>query len=628
MNLLILTEKPSDLTEVLQSCGAEVTMMTFREALHTDLTVYDAYCVLADGKCLDARVRMRLEEENDKGKRVFTEAIGSYRFLSGDTTSDTTRSRLICMDEAVERGLPLEAGDLLDDESNVVHKYMMPADAVQLLVYRERIVAHDHTKMSREEILDGCIPALWLVNDHTMMCAFRLHNFNRARFAPRARWQALIIWIAQWLTGKAPEQMPEPVIRYGVQEDLNDPEAFEKCRAQAIERGMQWIDRFLVDNGEGGILEGLNHNIDPEGKQTIASTVRTDCSGEAAGAYYFYGTLHGDEKALEKAKNLQDFCHGPMQIRGGIFDGMLRWTENAWGICFNDDTARTVIPELFTARLTGSHEKLPEIYKSLDFLVKTTAKDGVRDSWTKCIEHTAETLATMAEVEHYGYSAHHNAWYAAAMLLAYQCCGEPSYLETARKCIETLMSVYPDTEAEHSQTEEAARLVLPLAILYEVTGEEKHREMLYQVVNDLCKHRYACGGYAEWDEKYAAACSRESTGECSLLTENGDPVADLLYTCNWLPVSYAWAWYVTKDRWFYELWEDIVRFCIRAQNFSSNPLNDGSWCRAFDMERMEAYACPHDAGWAANASESGWTNSEILMGMMMPDMLKKTGKMN
>jgi hypothetical protein len=39
------------------------------------------------------------------------------------------------------------------------------------------------------------------------------------------------------------------------------------------------------------------------------------------------------------------------------------------------------------------------------------------------------------------------------------------------------------------------------------------------------------------------------------------------------------------------------------------------------MERQEAYGCPHDVGWAAYAIESGWTVSEILMGMMLPEIL-------
>ena len=167
------------------------------------------------------------------------------------------------------------------------------------------------------------------------------------------------------------------------------------------------------------------------------------------------------------------------------------------------------------------------------------------------------------------------------------------------------------------------RLILPLAVLYQSTGDEKHRQMLYRVAEDLQKVRHPFGGYREWDTGYRAAFSRESREECSVLTENGDPVADLLYSSNWLPMGFAFAYEATGDRWFHELWKDSVIFCLKTQMFSDRTHLDGAWCRAFDMDLKEAYAAPHDVGWAAYACETGWTVSEILMGMMMPDILKK-----
>ena len=150
--------------------------------------------------------------------------------------------------------------------------------------------------------------------------------------------------------------------------------------------------------------------------------------------------------------------------------------------------------------------------------------------------------------------------------------------------------------------------------------------MLYRVTEDLQKVRHPFGGYMEWDTGYKAACSRESTGECSVLTKNGDPIADLLYSCNWLPLGFAFAYDVTGDEWFRDLWHEAVIFCMKTQMYSEDPLADGSWCRAFDMELKEAYAAPHDVGWAAYASETGWTVAEILMGMMMPEILAEKKK--
>ena len=144
--------------------------------------------------------------------------------------------------------------------------------------------------------------------------------------------------------------------------------------------------------------------------------------------------------------------------------------------------------------------------------------------------------------------------------------------------------------------------------------------MLHRVTDDLVKHRHPSGGYCEWDTGYKAACARGSEGECSLLAENGDPVADLLYSVNWLPVGFAYAYRVTRERRYYDLWRDIAAFFIRTQATSDDPAADGLWHRAFDMELGEVYGCPNDVGWAAKCSETGWTEAEILMGLMLPDI--------
>ena len=41
------------------------------------------------------------------------------------------------------------------------------------------------------------------------------------------------------------------------------------------------------------------------------------------------------------------------------------------------------------------------------------------------------------------------------------------------------------------------------------------------------------------------------------------------------------------------------------------------------MDLGEAYGCPHDVGWAAYCSETGWTDAEILMGLMLPEILEQ-----
>ena len=622
MNCLLLADSGSDFSRVLESCGAAVTRMTLKEAVGADLSPFDAFVVSACGKVLDARLRAALEAEAAKGKRLFTEALNSWDGIYSAEPADDTRRRLIVTKEADGLIPGLVPGDLLDDNAN---RYLRPWYGVPgmktLLVCREHIIAHRRLSDPGES-RDGD-PALWTVGENVMMCAFELHDFNRARFAPRAAWRSLIGFLAEWITGSRPAAFPGPIVRYGTGEDLSDGAVFEKYRKETIDRGIARLKGFLIDEGRGGIREGLRHNIDPNGVQAAADTVRTDCCGEAAGAFGLYGALYHDEDSLRIAEDLSGFVFGPMQVRGGDFDGMLRWTETAWEVCYQDDAARALLPALYRCLFLGDDRRFPAICRALDFLVKTTAKDGCRVPRTDKPALTEAGPAQLAGAEHGLPSAHYNAYYHAALLLAYQVGGNERYLDTARRGLETIMALYPDTRREQSETEELCRLILPLAALYGVTKEEKHLAMLRRVTDDLETHRHPSGGYREWDTGYKAKCSRESDGECSLLTENGDPVADLLYSVNWLPVGFAWAYHVTGDARYRDLWRNIAAFFIKTQARSDDPVLDGLWCRAFDMELGEPYGCPHDVGWAAHCSETGWTDAEILMGLMLPELLDR-----
>lgn len=380
---------------------------------------------------------------------------------------------------------------------------------------------------------------------------------------------------------------------------------------------------MLVDDGKGGAKEGLSHAIDKNGSQATAACIRTDCTGECAGALRLYAAVSGDTAAKAQADALEDFVFDVMQVKGGICDGMLRWTEHSFGACYQDDAARAMLPTLYACAYHGQERHFDDACRALDFLVATTAKDGTRVPRTNSWEMNEETVAQLHDAKHGCISAHYNAYYHAALLPAYVKCRKAVYLDTAVKGLETLMAAYPETRREHSETQEYCRLILPLAVLYAVTGKETHKAFLYRVANDLQKFRHKCGGYCEWDTGYKATRSRESTTECSLLTENGDPVADMLYSSNWLPLGFALAYRATDDAYFEKLWKDSVTFCIRTQIVSADKRIDGSWCRAFDMDRWEAYACPHDVGWAACASESGWTDAEILMGMMLLSLWEK-----
>ena len=108
-----------------------------------------------------------------------------------------------------------------------------------------------------------------------------------------------------------------------------------------------------------------------------------------------------------------------------------------------------------------------------------------------------------------------------------------------------------------------------------------------------------------------------------MLANNGDPVADLLYSNNWLPLGFAYAYLATGEEKFRQKWQEICTFLSHCQIHSHDPKLNGAWTRAMDMNRMEAYGVPHDVGWAPCCIESGWTVGEILMGVQFMYLAEK-----
>lgn len=619
MKLLIITSKESDLSLTLQSCGAEVTVREQKELLDTDISVYDRFCVLGGTEdtdiCIDARLREKLENELLKGKRLFCEYIPSIQYIYSAHPQQISHHRLVCVEPSAEG---LNIGDVLDDHYNdYLMPYCMMPGALPILVYHDYICAHSHTEKDRDTLLKNCKWAMWQCGDNLLMTAFRLCNYVKARFAPAVKWQKLIDYISVWLTDAKPSYIPEPVCKF----TEYDPGRFGEQLEDTVRRGFGWLERYLIDEGRGGIKEGLSHNIKPSGEQLYANYIRTDCSGEAGGAFKFRAQIKDCINCRYYAENLEDFIFGPMQIKSGVFKGMLRWSEAAWGVCYQDDAARAILPTLLGCYLSGDRRHINEAGDALRFMADTTAQNGLRTWRTDNIALDKESLKSLKDATAGSASAHYNAYYCAALILGYLCGLGDDYLEIGRKGLENLLSIYPETRREQSETQEMCRLIFPLACLYDATKEKRHYDMLHRVTSDLQRIKHSFGGYAEWDTGYKASCARNENGECSLLAENGDPVADLLYSVNWLGLGFAYAFKATGEQYFYELWHSIAEFYIKTQIHSVNKQLDGAWSRAFDMDAREINGVPHDEGWAACCVESGWTVGEILMGLQVMDLI-------
>ncbi len=622
MNRLLLAfDTSSDLSELLLDALPGAKQVSLSGLGYESADTYGSLAVL--GGTEDAppvpggRARMVLEDFRSRGKPVFAEFIGSVgEYYMGEPLR-LVHHRFACADEGLVPGLV--TGDILDPHYNELIPYYGAEKGVEpVLCAHAYLNAHDRSRLPAEELKKGQ-NALMAVRGTTLLCAFRLANFRRARLAPIGNWQSVIRKIVSFLAGENTEvRFPAPVCihRRGTTD------------AEAVAAGLRWFREagMLIDGGAGGVREGFLHHIDAkDGKQKRTDVVRNDCTGETGGAFLLDGLIRGDAESKRVADACEDYIFGCLQIKDGIFAGMMRWSDLAWRVCYQDDVARAVIPTLTRALLDGhpdARRHFRDACFALDFLVKTTGPDGLRVARSDCAGLDEEGLARLGRTPGHR-SAHYNSWYHAALLLAHLA-GETGrgYLETARKGLETLMGLFPDTVRVQTGTQESTRLVFPLALLYGVTGEDGHLAMLHRVRLELEKHRHESGGILEWDEGYRGESFAGKDCECALLAENGDPVCDSIYANNWLPAGYAWAYYTTGDPVFAEAYEKTAAFLRLAQIHSRDRLLDGGWTRAFDVKREEICGMPHDLGWAACCMETGWTTAVIVTGMELRVLLE------
>ena len=622
--ILVIANGESDLLKLLKEQLGAVVISTESDGFDTES--FDALCVLAGTENLSlnlsAPLQWGLNKMREEGKPVFCEFLGSIGATRRRKVISTERQRMVYF----SKGFDIEGladGDLLDGQSNECVTYAPLIDESRpLLAYREYASAHSNIKISEEEHKEGTWALFWF-DKNTLVSSIRLCNFHRARFAPRGKWHSIISFVISFLAGdEARVKFDAPVCSFHT--------AKVRCVTDTdvgVRRGIDWITNsgMLYKGGAGGVHEGFTNRIWAQsGIQHKHRNVRADCTGEIGGALLFDYFLTGNADSKKKADALFKFNFDWMQVKGGEHNGMLRWSEAAWETCFQDDVARALLPLLLSQHFGEEVPYLENIKSALDYMLRTTGEDGIRINSTEIYNTSPELTDKLKKAGSGTPSAHFNAYYHAALLLAYRACGKEEYLTYAERGLSTLMSLYPNTYRETSETEENARLVFPLAVLYGITGKKEHYDWLCRVTDELEKHRHESGGYAEWDTGYKAACSRNHRGECALLADNGDPVADLLYSNNWLPIGFAYAYLVTGEKRFFERWTSVASFMLSSQMHSDNKLLDGAWARAFDMEAKENYGMPHDAGWGPYCIESGWTVGEILMGLQFMKVVGKS----
>lgn len=653
MKLLVVTRAACELSHLLQETVEECTVCAPNH-VPFDLQQYDSIALLGGTEhaplALWADEIMRLEEFARGGKKVFVEYSSQFASYHAVGAANTRFARPVLIDDSVLNG-KLQHGVIFDEQSNdriFPRPNNRTCDPIlQYVDYPKGFYTMpDVDTLEKDETRF----ALWKETDTVCICSFRMANFASAKFAPQRYWAELIAWIVSWLGGMcSPEKVKEYLHRpYHLRGTVCES-------AEMINKAMEWFKRadMLIDrDGQAySVKEGLSAHVKPDGTHEIAETPRLDCTGEAALMYFLKAQLDGDADAARTAESLRKSVLD-CQRRSGLYKGLLSWMGT--GVSYQDDHARGfLLPELWRAFLSGDYSMLPRVKDTLDYLLSTTGTDGLRmcrvdflDAekpeisymglervttgkwhWKEWMKKTPEgktaTIQELQKIPSGCPSAHYNATFMASLLFYGILTKEKLYIDAGEKGLSTLMEYYPQTAREHSQTQELSRLIFPLALLYAVTKDPKKKAWLYRVADDLETFHRPGGGYQEWDEGYTACSAGVKIGEASVLAENGNPVADMLYTMAWLPIGFTTAYIATGDAVFVQRENELIEFLSKIQVVSENRFLDGVWPRSIDMDYMEIYGVPNDVGWAPWSVESGWTVAEITAGILLNKIEEK-----
>jgi hypothetical protein len=380
-------------------------------------------------------------------------------------------------------------------------------------------------------------------------------------------------------------------------------------------------------DGSLGIMEGYASGILYDGSQPRRLPLRADCNAESAMVLALDGLLNHHKSSATIASNLLDFvyfnsgmCQGARADPRHPAFGLIGWGDvaPAWLVAnYGDDNARTMLGTTVVSACLKTRRWDEPLMRALLANFRTTGKLGFRgdrldlpalekNGWK--MYHQAETI---------DYSPHFESYLWACYLWAYQQTGFRPFLDCSRTAISMTMKVYPG-QWRWQDNLERAHMLLCLAWLVRVEDTVEHREWLGKVAGDLLADQQSSGAIHErlgavHGGHYRVPMRNEDygTAETPLLQANGDPVTDQLYTTGFALLGLHEAVGATGDANLKLAEDRLVEFLCRIQTRSKISYLQGTWFRAFDDRRWEAWASSADIGWGVWCVESGWGQAWI-----------------
>jgi len=495
-------------------------------------------------------------------------------------------------------------------------------------------------------------PVLFRLPERKLIVATtKLSGFVTGRFAPACDWPVVWERILSALDPQHPHSLAaNPVVSPAYSATAKLPRHYQR---QAFTEAAQWfanshllvhpseklqLYQALAANGETtapaqpgapegdgslGILEGYASGILGDGNQLRRLPLRNDCNTESAMVLALDGRFNGHRQRGLIASNLLDFvyfnsglCQGPRaDPQHGAF-GLMGWGDlaPAWLVAnYGDDNARAMLAVAVAAATWPTDRWDERLMRALLANLRTTGKLGFRGDRIDLPALAKNGWKFYYQGETVNCSPHYESYLWACYLWAWQHTGFRPFLDRTRTAITMTMKAYPGQWLWQNNIERA-RMLLCLAWLVRVEDTPEHREWLNRVADDLLACQQASGAIHERLGRgtgggFQAPQRNEDygTGETPLLQRDGDPVSDQLYTTGFALLGLHEAAGATGDPKFKRAADRLATYLCRIQTRSQKlPYLNGTWFRAFDDRRWEAWASSADIGWGAWSIESGW----------------------
>ncbi len=536
-------------------------------------------------------------------------------------------------------GSSLEPGRIL-----AIHDcHYVKAGAQHASIVLAKVAGFDKAVFGLDDV--DTYPLLFELNTHTLVATTKLSQFITARYAPKGAMQAIWRRVFQWLQPGAavPELdwIPAVCPSYKREEKLPSDAA-----RTAIIRGVDWHSnaRMLIHgswkdkyhefrsngtvdprnpfgppvnpdwpagDGKYGVLEGVNSRIQYDGKQPVRWWLRSDANGESSLAFALRSKIDGDERSARIAANLLDWVY----FNSGLFQndpaksnyGLVHWAWDSSSL-YGDNDIRIILGCIGTAAVLERDTWDEVLIKNILGNYRTTGRLGFRGGALRDEELLEKGWEQYWRTPVKHFAPHYEAWIWAAYLWLYDKTGYEPLLERTREAIRIMMEMYPDRWTwTNGIQQERGRMLLTLAWLIRVEDRPEHRAWLKRMAADMRKCQDACGAIREelgppgmGNFRPPLSNAEYGTNEASLIQENGDPVADLLYTCNFAFLGLHEAYAATGEEHYREMADRLADFLVRVQVRSeTHPELDGGWFRAFDFNQWEYWGSNADHGWGA-----------------------------